>query len=224
MSLEAPRPTGDGGDDPLAWVTIPALAEVLGQHPGGALPATSARALYRLVRRIRPSAALEIGLGQGASTLAVLQALQELGGGRLVCVEQRRSAPGLARLRSSGLLSQIELHLQPSHLALPRLLQKGVRIQFAFLDGRHLFDYLLVDLFYCDLLLDVGGVLVCDDARWPGLEKAVRFFESNRAYERVGGLPRRLAALRKLGDDQRGRRTGRLRNDFEGTGKTFVDF
>jgi hypothetical protein len=99
---------------------------------------------------------------------------------------------------------------EPSHLSLPELAEAGVRARIAWLDGRHLFDHLLVDLFYADLLLVPGGVAVINNAHWPGLSRAVAYFETNRAYRRLDRVPERLAVLRKERDDDR---TGNRRDD-----------
>lgn len=48
---------------------------------------------------------------------------------------------------------------QKSFLAMPRLLQAGRKFDFCFVDGMHLFDYTLIDLFYADLLVRVGGII-----------------------------------------------------------------
>ena len=37
-------------------------------------------------------------------------------------------------------------------------------LDFIFIDGWHTFDYTLVDFFYSDLLLKIGGIIIIDDA------------------------------------------------------------
>jgi len=70
----------------------------------------------------------------------------------------------------------------PSHQALPRLEAAGLEIDFAFVDGAHWFDYVMVDFFCLDRMLKVGGVIVFDDANWPSVRKACRYVVANRAY------------------------------------------
>ena len=70
-----------------------------------------------------------------------------------------------------------------SHQALPELERSGVRAQFAFIDGAHLFDYAITDFLCIDRILDVGGLVAFDDSDWPAIRQAIRFILANRDYE-----------------------------------------
>jgi hypothetical protein len=106
--------------------------------------------------------------------------------------------------------------------ALPALRAEGIRLDFAFIDGRHMMDIALVDFVYIDRMLDVGGILVFHDTWMPAVAEAVAYVLANRAYEELGAVDHRLAVLRKLGEDERpkdfhrdfsrGRRWPTLRN------------
>ena len=185
--------------------------------PSHSIPEPELNLLRRLVASERPAAVLEVGLGSAAATLALLAA----GDHELhVCVESDPGAPGVAILDASPERHRVDLRLQPSELALPGLVREGSRFQLALLDGRHLFDHLLVDLFHTDLLLDPGGVVAVDDAHWPGLFRALRYWELNRAYARLPESSRRLAILRKLEDDPR----AALPNTWASLGRLHVNF
>ena len=80
----------------------------------------------------------------------------------------------------------------PSHLQLPKLLDTGTRIDFAFLDGQHLFDYVLLECFYVDLMLPVGGVVALDDPWMDSVRKAAVFLVRNRRYRLVNYTNRLL--------------------------------
>ena len=83
----------------------------------------------------------------------------------------------------------IEFHDAPSYLALPSLVSQGVKVDFAFIDGWHTFDFASMDFFLCDLLLSPGGVVVIDDTNFPSVWKLCRFITTNRAYSVVRCLP-----------------------------------
>jgi hypothetical protein len=109
---------------------------------------------------------------------------------------------GSPRTNAATALGSPVLVERDAHLRLPQLIESGARFRLALADGRHLFDHLLVDLFYIDLLLEPGGRVAVNNATWPGLARAVAYFTSNRGYLRERG-PERLATLRKAADDDR---------------------
>ncbi|HEY2105905.1 MAG TPA: class I SAM-dependent methyltransferase, partial [Candidatus Binataceae bacterium] len=96
----------------------------------------------------------------------------------------------LRELRDLGLERNVEFYPQPSGLVLPRLVGEGRQFDFAFIDGDHRFDAVMVDLFYADQLLRPGGVVVFDDMSWDGVYLACRFAQTNYGYETIGELTR----------------------------------
>ena len=62
----------------------------------------------------------------------------------------------------------------PLRLALTRLCAEGERIDFAFIDGNHRFDYTLVDFFYIDKMLRLGGHVAFDDLWIASVRKVVK--------------------------------------------------
>jgi hypothetical protein len=90
---------------------------------------------------------------------------------------------GLFNIERAGYRSLVEFYNEPSHHVLPRLEMNGQRIGVAFIDGWHTFDYVLVDFFYVDRILDVGGVVMFDDTRWyPAIRKVARYVATHRRY------------------------------------------
>jgi predicted O-methyltransferase YrrM len=143
--------------------------------------------LYSLVRHLRPSTTVEVGMANGLSTLFIAQALRENGHGQHIAIDPFQftdwTGAGVALLRSAGLESVVRLIEKPSHQALPELEQAGTRAQFVFIDGSHLFDYALTDFLCSDRLLDVGGLIAFDDSDWPAIKQVIRFVLANRRYE-----------------------------------------
>ena len=56
--------------------------------------------------------------------------------------------------------------------SIPKFLTKKP-FDFIFIDGWHTFDYTLVDMFYADRLLRIGGYLLIDDALHQGPSKGL---------------------------------------------------
>ncbi len=184
------------------------------------------RFLQTLIDELSATVTLEVGLGYGVSALFICDAIGGKSGARHVVIDPNQErlrtggdswdGVGLENLRRAGYGELIEFHEEPSHLALPALESSRRRFDLAFIDGWHTFDHALVDFFYLDHLLKVGGTVVLDDADWPSLRKLCRFIATNRAYrvlrchvqdpcsgvplrhqlrQLAGGLPKTMARL-----------------------------
>lgn len=172
------------------------------------LPLYAAQRLYDLVRAERPARTLEIGLAHGLSGLFIAQALRDNGHGTHIAIDPCQTSLfggcGVANLERAGLADLVQVIEEPNYTALPRLL--GQKLQLVFIDGLHLFDHVLLDFFYSDLLLDVGGHLVFDDANLAGVKDALGFVMTNRfdGYEREDALcTDRVSVFRKVAEDER---------------------
>jgi predicted O-methyltransferase YrrM len=158
------------------------------------IPPEEGEAIQRLIKEIRPSVSIEVGLAFGISALYICDALSECGANKHIIIDPNQNDSnqwkgiGLDNIIRAGHGGLIEFHENPSYIALPKLLGDGRRAQFAFIDGWHTFDYTLVDFFYIDLILDVGGVVVFDDANFPGVRKVIRYVLTNRDYSVVLSL------------------------------------
>jgi predicted O-methyltransferase YrrM len=169
----------------------------------GGVPREDALILQNMVRFAKAKTTLETGVAFGLSTLAVCEALTESrrngdtgtrGHGDMESLRhygvdpEQHSVHGgaaLASLKRAGLDSVFELLEGPSHLMLPRLLEKGVTLDLAFIDGWHTFDYTLLDFFYLDKMLRPGGVMLLHDRSWPSKQKVMRFMMTHRRYKEL---------------------------------------
>lgn len=161
------------------------------------LPQSYAEALFQAVLSERPITVVEVGMAMGTSSLAILSALRETGGGRLVSIDPMQTSGwngrGVAAIAAAGLADRHELIEDFDYRALPRLLDSGLQIDFAYIDGWHTFDYTLLDWWYIDRMLPARGVVVFNDCSWPAVDKAIRFVQTHRKYEEMDvGLPRVL--------------------------------
>lgn len=152
-----------------------------------AVPAHLCAELHQQVRKLRPLASLEIGLGFGASTMAICQGIAENKCGHHIAIDPFQSLHykniGLQRLADKGLAKHCTLIEKLSYIALPELLAQGRQFDFAFIDGNHYFDYVLIDFMYIDCLLSTGGIVIFDDVSLAPVRKAVSFILRNRNYE-----------------------------------------
>lgn len=151
--------------------------------------------LQKLVRQLDPNVSLEIGLAYGVSALFICDALAVRDGTQHIVIDpNQHSGPwgdswdgiGIANLRRAGYGEIVRLIEAPSYRALAELERSGQRVDFAFIDGWHTFDFTLVDFFFIDRMLRVGGIVAFDDANWPAVRKVCRFVKTNLVYSLLG--------------------------------------
>jgi predicted O-methyltransferase YrrM len=174
-------PTPDGG-------TVPLQSNV---------QADEAEFLFQAVRGLEAARTLEVGLAMGCSALAICDAISAMPGAHHVVIDPKQNVRplwagiGLHNLDRAGFTPLVEFHEQPSYRALARLEAEGRRIEFAFIDGFHTFDYAFTDFFLIDKLLEVGGAVAFDDADWPSVRRVVRYVATNLSYTVHAAMPPR---------------------------------
>ena len=153
----------------------------------GNISAPLATALTAMVRQARPRLCVEIGMAYGISTLAILEGLEP--GARLISIDPFQDADfdgfGRKLVALTDRADQHEVWQEPDYLALPRLIDQGAAVDFVYIDGMHTFDYVLLDGFYADKLVPVGGVIGFNDCGFRSIHKYLKFFRSHRDYEEL---------------------------------------
>jgi predicted O-methyltransferase YrrM len=138
--------------------------------------------LYSAVRQIRPERSLEIGLAHGISALAILAALAGNGSGHHFVIDpfQRNYGYcGEVMIERAGFSSLHTFFERFPEEVVPQL----PKLQFAFIDSSHLFDFTLMEFVLIDKKLDVGGIVALHDAWMPSIQEVLRYILANRAYE-----------------------------------------
>ena len=166
----------------------------------GTISLPEARYIHDLIIENDFRTCVETGVAYGASTVAICSALASLearGGsvrhyGVDPCQHQIYGGAGIVALRECGLDRLFELCEGQSHMMLPRLIERGVTVDFAQIDGMHTFDYTLIDLFFCDKLLRPGGIMCVHDMNLPSKQKALNYLTKYRQYQRVEAVKRPL--------------------------------
>lgn len=155
------------------------------------ISAEEGAAIQRLICDVKPRVTLEVGCAYGLSTLFICEALAAVGGERHIIIDPDQEhgwkGIGLFNAKRAGFGDLIEFRGEPSYLALPSLVKAERHVGFALIDGWHTFDYVLVDFFYVDLLLTVGGIVMLDDTRfYPAIRKVARYIATHRRYVPIG--------------------------------------
>jgi predicted O-methyltransferase YrrM len=154
--------------------------------------------LQKIIADINPKSTLEVGFAYGVSAMFICDALERTSSTRHIVIDSHQltdvwdRGAGLHNLKKAGYEDIIELHNMESQHALPQLEASGLKIDFAFIDGAHTFDHTLVDFFYIDRMLRIGGVVAFDDVQFPSVRRVCRFVLKNRNYSVYAGMESRV--------------------------------
>ena len=159
--------------------------------------------IYNAVLDVKPKFSVEVGCAYGISALFATQAMSELGSEfHHIIVDPKQKTIfddlGIRNLERAGYAESCRFIKEGSEFALPKLCEQGTRIQFAIIDGWHTFDHVLIDFFYINRMLDVGGVLVFDDANWPAIRRLLDFILTYPAYESYSSTPSKRGLRSRL--------------------------
>lgn len=189
------------------------------------LPPLEGGVMQLWLEEFRPGKLLEIGLAYGISSLYILDTVSgwDLEHYDIIDAFQSGEWLGIGRknLLDAGYEGYFDLHEELSEICLPRFLQQKRQYDFAYIDGWHSFDHVMVEFFYINRMLGTGGVVVFDDVHLPSLQKLLRYIANYPCYEplvlpeevrnslqarvrQAAGVPScRLAGFRKTAGDDR---------------------
>ena len=142
--------------------------------------------LQQLISRHHFKHSLEIGFAFGISTLAIMEEIIKNGGTHLVIDKfqhEHWKGHGLDLVKQAGYQSRLEFREEFCYKVLPALLEKPERFDFVYIDSTKQLDWLLVDFFYIDKLLSIGGIIVFDDVNFPGIRKLLRYISQFPNYK-----------------------------------------
>ena len=166
-----------------------------------AISLTEGQFIHSIVKNHDISSTIEIGCAHGISSVFICDALRNRPSPHHVIIDPNQSiefgSAGLRHLAEAN-IDFYELIEKPSEIALPQLLEEGCEFDFAFVDGYHTFDHALVDFFYLNRLLRVGGYLVLDDNNMAAINKVIRYIRTYPAYQLIGTAGRRGFQRRAL--------------------------
>src|ERR1022692_3379223 len=146
--------------------------------------------LYRLIssdNTIRRT--LEVGCAFGLSSLHICEALRNRPGASHLIIDPKQMdvwhGVGITHLERAG-INFFDLILEPSELVLPNLLRsQPASFDLIFIDGWHTFDQIMLDMFYANRLIRVGGYIVVDDCGWRSRSAARPYSLHYPAYKQL---------------------------------------
>jgi predicted O-methyltransferase YrrM len=159
--------------------------------------------LRRIIKENNSTDTIEIGCAYGISSLNICAALTGNKDSSHTIIDPFQSTRwkniGKSHLDKAG-IDFYEVIEKPSEIALPHLLSSGKKYDFGFIDGWHTFDHTLIDFFYLNRLVKVGGVIVIDDVNWRSINKCLRYILNYPSYEIIGNVDLNISSKRKYFD------------------------
>ncbi len=96
---------------------------------------------------------------------------------------------GLDLMNQAGYSENFKFYEEYCYVVLPKLLADGKKYDFAYIDSTKQLDWLLVDFFFLDKLLEKNGIVVFDDVTWPGIRKLLRYLSQFPDYKVYDTFP-----------------------------------
>ena len=150
------------------------------------VPKENCEYIWKLIRKKRYKNTIEIGCALGVSSLYICDAISQFNNPFHTIIDPKQKSDwhniGIRNLQKHD-LNFFNLIEEPSELALPKLLEQKYTFDMAFIDGWHTFDHALVDFFYLNRMIKVGGIIVFDDATWNSISKLIRYISNYPAYK-----------------------------------------
>jgi predicted O-methyltransferase YrrM len=161
---------------------------------GSAISPAEGELLQTLIRQNGCRRTVEVGCAFGLSSLFICDALSVASDPHHVIIDPFQATEfenqGIRNLERAG-FTFFRLIEEPSELALPSLLRAGEEFDLALIDGYHTFDHTLLDFFFLNRMLKVGGIIVIDDTSMPAVNKAVKYISTFPCYRLVGAINQR---------------------------------
>lgn len=166
-----------------------------------ALPAADSDVLRDTLIAEGAHTVIEVGLAYGSSALAIGEALcaTDMTDVLHIVIDPFQATAfgnvGWDALNAAGLATQTTFIEEASSIALARLAGTGFTADAAFIDGSHRFHEVFVDLYFLRKLVRPSGLVILDDAAWPSVAAALRYFDLNLGWRPVS-IGGRLTARR----------------------------
>ena len=187
---------------------LPLQDSIVKIHSG--IKSDEGRFLKKLIVTNKLNKIAEVGMAFGISAMYITEGLKiNNEEGKLISIDPNQTSQwkdeGVHLLEHLKLNKYHDLIQKKSYIALPELLEKygSKSFDMLFIDGWHTFDYTLVDAFYADKLVRIGGYIVIDDALHFSVQRCIRYLDTNYEHlKRISG-PKTFAIYKVKSDDTR---------------------
>ncbi len=150
--------------------------------------------LMNLINKYNLKKSLEIGMAYGISAAWINKYTKNH-----TCIDPFQEAQW--DNMGKKLNPKVKLIEEVSYLAFPQLIEE--EFDLIYIDGFHTFDYTLIDIFYADKLLKIGGFVIIDDVKLKGVNECVNYIKKNYKHFKPIPSPSTQACFRKIAEDLR---------------------
>ncbi len=159
--------------------------------------------IYNFLKEKNIKRTLEVGFAYGCSAAYIISAT----GSKHYAIDPYQyifENAGKKNIEKLALSQFLDLKEEMSQFVLPKMYEEGVRVEFAFIDGGHLFDDTFVDFYFADLLLEENGYVLFHDYWMPSTKTVLSWIENNKKnYEIIEVGVGSLIMARKLRNEER---------------------
>jgi predicted O-methyltransferase YrrM len=147
-----------------------------------------AEMLSKIIRDIKASTTLEIGLAMGASAITFCNAASANDSRSIhYAIDPNQYSDyngiGVNLINEAGYNRNFKLIEGKTHEVFHFFLANNIKLDMAFIDGWHTFDYTFIDFFFIDKILKDGGILAFHDMYGMSKQKVLGFIKTHRDYE-----------------------------------------
>lgn len=159
--------------------------------------------IFEFLAKHKITRTLEIGLGEGASAMAILTATGQMHtaiDSLIYCTK------GPDNLKAIGCFDRLRLLKSLSHIALPKLCDLGEKFQFTFVAGGCRFEDFFIDFTYASHLTEMGGYIMMPDKDLPAMPAIIKYIAANRPDYVAVDTPdySNICLWQKVTEDNRG--------------------
>lgn len=147
-----------------------------------AIDQQTAEFLYSLIRITTPEIVIEIGTANGNSAIAIGQALEDNGIGKLYAIDPDEQELVTLAIKKAKLQKRIEYVIDYSFNAIPSLHLNYV--DFVFIDGNHSYENVVTDFNLVKNLIRPGGIIVFHDTIFhPGPRRLIQELQKEGTFD-----------------------------------------
>jgi predicted O-methyltransferase YrrM len=156
--------------------------------------------INKIINKYKLYNCLEIGLSHGIYAFYILSNKNVK---RLISIDsfqEKQWYNGINFLTQFNLIDRHILYEDKPYVTFPKILNKYNKKTFdlIFINSLDIFNYTIIDLFFCNLLLKVDGIIIINDALHKGVQQYRDYIEKNYpSYKKIKSPNTLFACIKK---------------------------